>query len=123
MPSTCCSLRTATRNRVRCWAFLRQGSSPQNCWAAPKRAISALYPSVHGAPVHIGHPQELGITDLDSPDFGDAVDIPAGWTPVFWACGVTPQAAIMESTPELAISHAPGHMLITDLPNSDLQVP
>lgn len=85
--------------------------------------ITSRYPSVHGAPVHIGHPQELGITDLDSPDFGDAVDIPAGWTPVFWACGVTPQAAVMESTPELAISHAPGHMLITDLPNSDLQVP
>ena len=85
--------------------------------------ITSRYPGVHGAPVHIGHPKDLGISDLGAPDFGDAVEIPAGWTPVFWACGVTPQAAVMESRPELAISHAPGHMLITDLPDSVLQVP
>lgn len=85
--------------------------------------ITSRYPGVHGAPVHIGSPAELGIRDLAAPDFGDPVEIPAGWTPVFWACGVTPQAAVMESKPELAISHAPGHMLITDLPNTALQVP
>lgn len=85
--------------------------------------ITSRYPGVHGAPVHIGSPAELGIADLAAPDFGDAVEIPAGWTPVFWACGVTPQAAVMESKPELAISHAPGHMLITDLPDAQLQVP
>lgn len=85
--------------------------------------ITSRYPGVHGAPVHIGDPRQLGISDLQAPDFGDAVEIPAGWLPVFWACGVTPQAAVMESRPELAISHAPGHMLITDLPNASLQVP
>lgn len=85
--------------------------------------ITSRYPGVHGAPVHIGAPEEIGISDLSAPDFGDAVEIPEGWTPVFWACGVTPQAAVMESCPELAISHAPGHMLITDLPDAELQVP
>ncbi|MDO5492492.1 MAG: putative hydro-lyase [Nesterenkonia sp.] len=85
--------------------------------------ITSRYPGVHGAPVHIGSPEQLGITDLDAPDFGDAVDVPEGWVPVFWACGVTPQAAVMESRPELAISHSPGHMLITDQPDLELQVP
>ena len=85
--------------------------------------ITSRYPGVHGAPVHIGSPEEIGIKDLSAPDFGDAVEVPEGWTPVFWACGVTPQAAVMESAPELAISHAPGHMLITDLPDAELQVP
>lgn len=85
--------------------------------------ITSRYPGVHGAPVHVGDPAALGIEDLGSPDFGDAVDVPEGWLPVFWACGVTPQAAVMESKPELAISHAPGHMLITDLPDAELQVP
>ncbi|GAA1455498.1 putative hydro-lyase [Nesterenkonia lacusekhoensis] len=85
--------------------------------------ITSRYPGVHGAPVHIGSPREIGIRDLSAPDFGDAVEVPEGWTPVFWACGVTPQAAVMESAPELAISHAPGHMLITDLPDAELQVP
>ncbi|GAB3181220.1 putative hydro-lyase [Nesterenkonia halophila] len=85
--------------------------------------ISSRFPGVHGAPVHVGDPAALGIDDLAAPDFGDAVDVPDGWLPVFWACGVTPQAAVMESRPELAISHAPGHMLITDLPEAELQVP
>lgn len=85
--------------------------------------ITSRYPGVHGAPVHVGDPAALGIADLAEPDFGDAVDVPDGWIPVFWACGVTPQAAVMESKPELAISHAPGHMLITDLPDAELQVP
>ncbi|GAA1185323.1 putative hydro-lyase [Nesterenkonia xinjiangensis] len=85
--------------------------------------ITSRYPGVHGAPVHVGNPAALEIEDLDSPDFGDAVDVPDGWIPVFWACGVTPQAAVMESKPELAISHSPGHMLVTDLPDAELQVP
>ncbi|MFJ2620998.1 putative hydro-lyase [Glutamicibacter sp. NPDC087344] len=85
--------------------------------------ITSRYPAVHGAPVHIGNPGELGIADLGAPDFGDPVQIPEGYIPVFWACGVTPQAAVMESKPLLAIGHAPGHMLITDARDSQYQVP
>ncbi|MEJ7138463.1 putative hydro-lyase [Amphibiibacter pelophylacis] len=84
--------------------------------------ISARYPSVHGAPVHIGNPAELGIADLARPDFGDAVPIEAGEIPVFWACGVTPQAAVMASGVPFAITHAPGHMFITDVPDSRYHV-
>ncbi|MGH3358271.1 MAG: D-glutamate cyclase family protein, partial [Nocardioidaceae bacterium] len=65
----------------------------------------------------------LGIEDLAVPDFGDAVAFESGDVPVFWACGVTPQAAVMESRPSLAIAHAPGHMLVTDARNSTYQVP
>lgn len=79
--------------------------------------ITARMPSVHGAPVHIGHPESLGIHDINQPDFGDASRIEQGEIPVFWACGVTPQAAIMNSKIPFAISHAPGHMLITDIPD------
>lgn len=79
--------------------------------------ITARTPQVHGAPVHIGYPEGLGITHLDQPDFGDAPRIEAGEIPVFWACGVTPQAAVMQSKIPFAISHAPGHMLITDIPD------
>ena len=85
--------------------------------------ITSRYPSVHGAPVHIGDPAALGITDLSAPDFGDAVTVGPDDIPVFWACGVTPQTAVMQSRPPLAIGHAPGHMLITDLRDSALQVP
>lgn len=85
--------------------------------------ITSRYPAVHGAPVHIGNPEELGITDLSRPDFGDTVRIPTDHVPVFWACGVTPQAAVMESRPTLAIGHAPGHMLISDARDSDYLVP
>ena len=85
--------------------------------------ITARYPAVHGAPVHIGDPAELGIRDLASPDFGDPVAVADGFVPMFWACGVTPQAAVMESRPPLAIGHAPGHMLITDARDSDYLVP
>ena len=85
--------------------------------------ITSRYPAVHGAPVHIGNPEELGILDLGNPDFGDPVVIPEGHLPVFWACGVTPQAAVMRSRPPLAIGHAPGHMLITDARDSHYQVP
>lgn len=85
--------------------------------------ITSRYPSVHGAPVHVGDPGALGITDLDRPDFGEAVTIREGEVPVFWGCGVTPQAAVMASRPELAITHAPGHMLITDARDAAYQVP
>ncbi|MCC3271062.1 putative hydro-lyase [Arthrobacter gengyunqii] len=84
--------------------------------------ITSRYPAVHGAPVHVGNPEELGITDLSRPDFGDPVQIQEGYVPVFWACGVTPQAAVMESRPALAIGHAPGHMLITDARDSSYLV-
>jgi uncharacterized protein YcsI (UPF0317 family) len=76
--------------------------------------ITGQMPEVHGAPVHVGDAAELGIADLDRPDFGDAVELQAGDIPVFWACGVTPQAAVMASKVPFAITHAPGHMLITD---------
>ncbi|SFS72435.1 putative hydro-lyase [Saccharopolyspora flava] len=85
--------------------------------------VTSRYPAVHGAPVHIGSPEQLGITDLDAPDFGEAVEIRPGEIPVFWACGVTPQAAVMQSAPSFAIGHAPGHMAITDARDSDYQVP
>ncbi|MFC3527651.1 putative hydro-lyase [Paracoccus mangrovi] len=84
--------------------------------------ISGRTPAVHGAPVHIGAPEGLGIADLQKPDFGDAVEIRAGEVPVFWACGVTPQAALMASRPPFAITHAPGYMFITDIPETHWQV-
>ncbi|WP_290689265.1 MULTISPECIES: putative hydro-lyase [unclassified Haematobacter] len=83
--------------------------------------ISGRTPAVHGAPVHIGAPEAIGIPDLSRPDFGDAVDIREGEIPVFWACGVTPQAAVMASRPPFAITHAPGHMFITDIPDTHWQ--
>lgn len=85
---------------------------------ADAATISGRFPAVHGAPVHVGAPEELGITDLGKPEFGDAVRIEPGEVPVFWACGVTPQAAVMASKVPFAITHAPGHMFITDIPDS-----
>jgi uncharacterized protein YcsI (UPF0317 family) len=76
--------------------------------------VTTRYPSVHGAPIHFGSPDKIGIHDLGRPDFGAAVSIHEGEIPVFWACGVTPQAAVMASKPEIAITHSPGHMFITD---------
>ena len=87
------------------------------------RAVTATaaMPKVHGAPVHIGDPAQIGIADVRKPDFGDSVEIHDGDVPVFWPCGVTPQAAIMAAKPELAITHAPGHMFLTDVRNSTLK--
>lgn len=85
-------------------------------------SITSRYPSVHGAPVHIGHPEDIGIQDLSTPDFGDSVTTHDDEIPVFWACGVTPQAAIMASNIPFAITHAPGHMFITDIPNSHYHI-
>lgn len=77
--------------------------------------VTAQYPAVHGAPVHIGAPDELGIADLSQPDWGDPVPIHPGEVPVFWACGVTPQAVAINSKPSFMITHAPGHMFVTAL--------
>jgi uncharacterized protein YcsI (UPF0317 family) len=82
--------------------------------------ITARYPRVHGAPVHIGDPSALGIADLGRPDYGDPVEVLPGEVPVFWACGVTPQAALAAAKPEFCITHAPGAMLVTDLLNHQL---
>ncbi len=84
--------------------------------------VTARYPLAHGAPVHIGDPSAIGITDLARPDYGEAVTLRPGEVPVFWACGVTPQAAVQEARPELMITHAPGHMFITDLRDEDLAI-
>jgi uncharacterized protein YcsI (UPF0317 family) len=80
--------------------------------------VTSRMPEVHGAPVHVGAPEALGIRDLTQPDFGDPVEFEDGDVPVFWACGVTPQAALMASKPPFAITHAPGHMFVTDVPDS-----
>jgi uncharacterized protein YcsI (UPF0317 family) len=84
--------------------------------------ITSRFPSVHGAPIHIGLPQAIGIEDLARPDYGDAVTVKADELPVFWACGVTPQAVIAASRPSFAITHAPGAMLVTDLKNRQLAI-
>jgi uncharacterized protein YcsI (UPF0317 family) len=93
----------------------------------PKDAIRAVqitsrFPSVHGAPVHIGLPQSIGIADIGKPDYGDPVPIADDELPVFWACGVTPQAVIAAAKVPFAITHAPGLMLVTDLKNKHLAV-
>ena len=82
--------------------------------------ITSRFPNVHGAPVHIGDPGQIGIADLSRPDYGDPVDVLPDEVPVYWACGVTPQAAILEARPPICITHAPGCMLITDLLNHHL---
>ena len=82
--------------------------------------ITSRFPAVHGAPVHLGDPALIGIADLSQPDYGDAVEVLPDELPMFWACGVTPQAALMQAKPEFCITHAPGAMLITDLLNQQL---
>ena len=84
--------------------------------------ITARYPDVHGAPIHQGEPAAIGIKDLSRPDFGEAVPIEDEELPVFWACGVTPQSAIMQAGPALAITHSPGCMFVTDVRNEALAV-
>lgn len=83
--------------------------------------VTAAMPRVHGAPIHIGDPSVIGIKDIQKPDFGDMVTIREGEVPVFWPCGVTPQSVIMNTKPSIAITHAPGHMLITDVKNVALK--
>lgn len=84
--------------------------------------ITSRFPAVHGAPVHLGHPHQIGISDLSKPDYGDAVPVADDEIPVFWACGVTPQAVIAAARVPFAITHSPGLMLVTDLKNRQLAV-
>ena len=84
--------------------------------------VTSRFPAVHGAPIHIGDPSVIGISDVHRPDFGDAVTIREGEVPVFWACGVTPQSIAMETKPAIMITHAPGHMFITDIRDEKLGV-
>ena len=77
--------------------------------------LTSRFPEAHGGPVHAGDPSAIGIADISSPDYGDAIDVAPDEVPVFWACGVTPQAAIANSQLPFAITHAPGCMLVTDL--------
>jgi uncharacterized protein YcsI (UPF0317 family) len=84
--------------------------------------ITSRYASVHGAPIHIGDPSMIGIKNLRKPDFGDPVTVEKGEVPVFWACGVTPQAVVTRAKPDLCITHAPGHMFISDLLNEELAI-
>jgi len=92
--------------------------------ANAKRAveITSLYPKAHGAPVHIGKPELIGIADLDRPFAGDRIGVHANELPVFWACGITPQAAVLRAKPPICITHAPGHMLVTDRKNLEFVV-
>ena len=84
--------------------------------------VTSRFPAVHGAPIHIGDPAAIGIRDIAKPDLGDPVEIRAGEVPVFWACGVTPQAVAMASKPRLMLTHAPGHMFITDRRDAEFAV-
>ena len=83
-------------------------------------AVTARYPQMHGAPIQVGDPAALGIRNLAAPDYGDPVPIGAGEVPVFWACGVTPQAVALESRLPLMITHAPGHMFVTDRSDAEI---
>jgi uncharacterized protein YcsI (UPF0317 family) len=82
--------------------------------------ITTRFPQTHGAPVHLGDPSLIGIASLGAPEYGDAVSIADDEIPVFWACGVTPQQILMDSGIEFAITHTPGHMLVTDIPESQI---
>lgn len=84
--------------------------------------VTSRFPATHGAPVHIGSPHDIGIRDISKPDFGDPVEIKADEEPVFWACGVTPQAVALNCKPSLMITHTPGKMFITDQRDADYAV-
>lgn len=84
--------------------------------------VTSRFPTVHGAPVHIGLPSMIGIADVNKPDYGDAVEVQGDELPVFWACGVTPQAVIAAAKPDFAITHAPGCMLVTDRHNTEFAI-
>ena len=84
--------------------------------------VTSRFPGVHGSPIHIGNPSAIGITNLSQPDFGDPTVIKEGEVPVFWACGVTPQSVAMSSKPPIMVTHAPGHMFITDMKDEDYSV-
>lgn len=84
--------------------------------------ICSRFPSVHGAPIHFGQPELIGIKDINQPDYGDSVTIKENEVPVFWACGVTPQLVLEQTKPPFCITHSPGKMLVTDIANSTLAV-
>ncbi len=84
--------------------------------------ITGMFPDMHGRPIHHGDPDAIGITDLGQPDYGDSVELDEDEVPVFWACGVTPQNAALNARPEVMITHAPGHMFVTDLYNEAFKV-
>ena len=83
--------------------------------------ITKEYPSIHGSPIHMGNPQEIGIKSIQKPDYGNSVTINSDEIPVFWACGVTPQKAAMIAKPPIMITHSPGHMFIGDLKDIELK--
>jgi len=84
--------------------------------------VTSRFPQVHGVPVHIGDPEDIGIKDISKPDFGDMSTIYNNEVPVFWACGVTPQAVAMKVRPDVMITYAPGHMFISDKKDEDYSV-
>ena len=92
--------------------------------AAAIRAIqiTTRFPAVHGAPIHIGRPDLIGIKDIAKPDYGDPVPINDDEIPVFWACGVTPQSVVATVKPEFCITHYPGSMLVTDRRNTEFAI-
>lgn len=90
--------------------------------AAQASEITAHYPIGHGAPIHRGDPADIGIKDLEAPEYGFPVNMTAGQIPVYWACGVTPQEAILRAKPKLAITHAPGHMFVSDVASDSMRV-
>jgi uncharacterized protein YcsI (UPF0317 family) len=95
--------------------------TPENAERAVE--ITSRFPRAHGAPVHIGDPAAIGIVDLAHPFAGDRIDVRPDELPVFWACGITPQAAVLAARPQLCMTHAPGHMLMTDMKNSAWALP
>lgn len=84
--------------------------------------ISARFPDVHGAPIHVGDPNQIGIVNLSQADYGDSVFVHPGELPVFWPCGVTPQNVLLNAKVPFAITHSPGYMLVCDIKNDDLRV-
>ncbi len=93
----------------------------------PANAIRAIqittrFPAVHGAPVHVGKPELIGIKDIAKPDYGDVIEVRDDELPVFWACGVTPQSVIATVKPEFCITHYPGSMLVTDRKNTEFAI-
>ena len=93
-------------------------------WTQVSRVIqiTSRYPGAHGAPVHIGDPDAIGISDLYNPEYGDTVKLTEGEVPVFWGCGVTPQEVALRSKPSLMMTHSAGHMFVTDLQDEDIAI-
>jgi uncharacterized protein YcsI (UPF0317 family) len=84
-------------------------------------SITSKFPDMHGTPIHIGNPEDIGIRDIANPDYGEFVEFEDDEVPVFWACGVTPQNILLNAKPEIVITHAPGYMFITDINNEEFQ--